>query len=401
MHKIKSRNAPPKASHLYWPEGEQALIETDSYVERLIFNKQEYKDWELQPLRQLEKNFNKIPKDELLRFLYGQGWDLKKAEEAIQAHLDWKSQWPNYMNVYPLVQNILNSGGVYIHGRDIYYRPLIVLKLSKLAEYTYQEFIACAYFLLEFVIDSMLLPGQIENWVMLLDFEGFNEVNQNHVRKLATELYTHYQCRLAKAYVVNPTRLWKLLINILPSNTYKKFEIVDKTENALIKDFNRNQLEMKYGGTANNLKRFWPPPQLKNSHCEESLSSCSSIAITPDKTVNNSFDAEFRPEGCSSFLSSNMDFKEEIWEKCENESNAFSFMQDDEKNIKEEEQDVINFENFTLSNKEMKSPSQEMTRESLKTPIQPRTISLENYEIEPDWFCNGCVGYKPSSCCIM
>mmetsp|Transcript_18874 Transcript_18874/g.18864 ORF Transcript_18874/g.18864 Transcript_18874/m.18864 type:complete len:306 (-) Transcript_18874:34-951(-) len=305
------------------------------------------------------------------------------------------------MNVYPLVQNILNSGGVYIHGRDIYYRPLIVLKLSKLAEYTYQEYITCAYFLLEFVIDSMLLPGQIENWVMLLDFEGFNEVNQNHVRKLVTELYTHYQCRLAKAYVVNPTRLWKLLINILPSSTYKKFEIIDKNENALIKNFNRNQLEMKYGGTANNLKRFWPPPQLKGNNCEESFSSCSSIAITPDKTANNSFDISIRPEGCSSFLSSNMDFREEIWEKCENESNAFSFMQDDEKNIKEEEQDVINFENFTLSNKEMKSPSQEMTRESLKTPIQPRTISLENYEIEPDWFCNGCVGYKTSPCCIM
>jgi len=42
----------------------------------------------LQPLQQLEKNFNKIPRPELLRFLYGQGWDLKKAEEAIHAHFD-------------------------------------------------------------------------------------------------------------------------------------------------------------------------------------------------------------------------------------------------------------------------------------------------------------------------
>ncbi|CAG9331750.1 unnamed protein product [Blepharisma stoltei] len=403
MHKIKLRNAPPKAAYLYWPDGEQALIEAETYVERLIFDKQEYKEWELSHLGQLEKllhNCTELAKSELLRFLYGQGWDLKKTVEAIKAHYQWKSEWPNYMSVYPLVQNILNSGGVYIHGRDIYYRPLIILKLSKLAQFPYQEHIACAYFLLEFIMDSMFLPGQIENWVMIVDFEDFNEVNQNHVRKLIMELYTHYQCRLAKAYVINPSRLWKLLINLLPNNTLKKF-VVDDVEKQLLKDFGPSQLEIKYGGTASNLKRFWPPRRLKYNPCEDVFSSCSSIPDSPLKQNRNSFETSIRLEGCSSFLSSNMDFKEEIWEQCEQESNTFSFLQENEKNIEEEHQDVINFENFAQSNKEVKSPSEEMTRASLKVPIPPRTFSIENYEIEPVWFCNACVGDKNSSCCIM
>ena len=35
---------PPKEAYRYWPSSSHSLIETDHFVERLIFSKQNYKE---------------------------------------------------------------------------------------------------------------------------------------------------------------------------------------------------------------------------------------------------------------------------------------------------------------------------------------------------------------------
>lgn len=44
MHKIKLRNSPPKLAYSYYPSSTQVLVETETYVERLIFYKQDYRN---------------------------------------------------------------------------------------------------------------------------------------------------------------------------------------------------------------------------------------------------------------------------------------------------------------------------------------------------------------------
>ena len=133
----------PKEAYSYWPSGESCLIETKDFVERLIFSRQNYKDWENSALSQLNKllntksKFQQLDNTERLRFLYGTGWKLAQTVKAIEEHLQWKQEWPSYKLIYSLITNILNSGGIYIHGRDHKFRPIIVLTPKKLLEFPY------------------------------------------------------------------------------------------------------------------------------------------------------------------------------------------------------------------------------------------------------------------------
>lgn len=103
-----------------------------------------------------------------------------------------------------------------------------------------------------------------------------------------------------------------------------------------------------------------------------------------------------RREGCSSFLSSNLDFKEEIWQRCEMMSAEFSFMQDVNKVDEEESQEVANFKLFAMkaqSFRGVKSPSEELTSASVKTPtrISRPMMIIEQDEVQPSFVCGGCL----------
>lgn len=64
-----------------------------------------------------------------------------------------------------------NSGAIYVHGRDHRYRPLLVLNVSRLnlKNYSVHEYSWLLCFTLEFMIREMMIPGQIENWIVITD----------------------------------------------------------------------------------------------------------------------------------------------------------------------------------------------------------------------------------------
>lgn len=61
---------------------------------------------------------------------------------------------------------------MYIHGRDHRYRPIIVLNpsLLDLKQLNLDDFISSVIFFLEVIVNNMFLPGQVENWVVLINF---------------------------------------------------------------------------------------------------------------------------------------------------------------------------------------------------------------------------------------
>ena len=123
----------PREAYSYWPSGDSSLIERKNYVERLVFYRQNFKDWEISALAQLDKLIknesinHSFDSCEKLRFLYGTGWKTAQTVKVLEDHLKWTQEWPSYKLLYPLVSDILNSGGLYIHGRDKRFRPCLVI----------------------------------------------------------------------------------------------------------------------------------------------------------------------------------------------------------------------------------------------------------------------------------
>lgn len=106
----------------------------------------------------------------------------------------------------------------------------------------------------------MLLPGQVENWILLVDFEDSPSLFSESVKKIVKEIQSNYVCRVALGYVLYPNKTWTELKEILAQCTLKKFTTVrDISTTPMLRHFAPTQLERKYGGTANNLTEYWPP----------------------------------------------------------------------------------------------------------------------------------------------
>ena len=382
----------PKEAYSYWPSGDHCLIETKQFVERLIFSRQSYKDWESSSLFQL----NKLVKDtcvhdyldnsEKLRFLYGCGWKFSEALQMLSEHIQWKQEWPSYKLIYPLITQILNSGGVYIHGRDHRYRPLIVITPKKLMDFPQHLLMATAYFLLEHTKDHMLLPGQIENWVLVVDLQGFNY--KDYSFKIIEELLKHYPCRLARAFVFNSNKLVSSVLKLFSSNTSHKITVVGEGKNPLIEICNPEQVEVKFGGNLENTLSFWPPITPSSNYRAagdpeggflSAYSSYDEYFTLPAKMYSDlsSLRVSQHEEYKDSFIS-NSEFRDEIWQKLDIVSGSFSFLHTDILKVQESEPETM------AKHSEMRGKSEDMTRASSNGA---KKVSMEHEVIE-------------SNCCI-
>ena len=120
-------------------------------------------------------------------------------------------------------------------------------------------------FLLEYIVDNILLPGQIENWIVLTDMgkQGLN-LSYKSLKKIIDMLQLNYRGRLAHNFVVNAPGsimlIWNVVKHFLDDVTKEKTDIEKgNVSRRLLELFSPNQLEQKYGGSAPNLTEFWPP----------------------------------------------------------------------------------------------------------------------------------------------
>jgi len=77
----------------------------------------------------------------------------------------------------------------------------------------------------------MMLPGQIENWVVIADMgnQGFTSTPVYELKGLVGILSDHYSCRMAKCWVFNVSlgahMLWKIIKTFLDPETLAKVEL--------------------------------------------------------------------------------------------------------------------------------------------------------------------------------
>lgn len=272
---------PPYEAQFYLPSSEFILVGEGKKTERFIFKNQPLTEYEAFKLNKLEafirekgmQGFN-MPKDydrsDLLRFLYGCGFVTKKTYNAFIAHLRWRSTFlpSDYRLLIGRLRSLLETGVVYVHGRDNRYRPCLIMDVSRidLKRHTADDYCTLLCFVLTYIMDVMLLPGKVENWVCISDFahKGLFGLPTSGIKMILKTCLDNFRCRLAFNYILNApsslTFVWMLLKAVLDSRTTAKVTALNANySERMLGHFAPGQVEQKYGGSAPNMTVFWPP----------------------------------------------------------------------------------------------------------------------------------------------
>jgi hypothetical protein len=279
----------PREAYLYFPSEKEVIdYETKNLsklIRKIFEGGLEYICFEKGKLEELgfeiekhnkKKKTNKIlilprrwRESNSLRFLQATGFDVKKTVEIIINHLDWRLQnLP--LKLSNKAMEILNIGYLYGHGRDHRFRPIIHINAAVVSQntnkYSFEDWNLATIFFMEYVIENLLLPGQIENWDIICDLKDVSVISlPNDFKKILGILQNNYRCRLFRMFIVNVgsffNLIWGVIKKIIDANTEKKIKIL-KVGNTyeIFEIINISQLEKKYCGEAANIeKHFFPP----------------------------------------------------------------------------------------------------------------------------------------------
>ena len=104
-----------------------------------------------------------MKKEELLRMLYARRFDMKKAMQCVKDYIKWRAETlpRGCVSLYETVEPFLNTGAVYVHGRDHRYRPLVVLNLERIMNFVpdVHDAINLTCFVLSYIVEYMMIPG--------------------------------------------------------------------------------------------------------------------------------------------------------------------------------------------------------------------------------------------------
>ena len=283
---------PPSEAYLFFPSEFQIIefnAKTPQKTLRRIFESKtkEFQNYEEDKLKELESEITKynsknesakliFPSSyntiEKRRYLQATGFDAKKTISLLIENIKWRSELipPQMSNK---VIRLLNCGFMYIHGRDNNYRPCLVLQvkvyMDLMKQYTYEEWLSSVIFFMEYVVNNLLIPGQVENWNIITDLNGVSIITlPSDMKKFMSILQANYRCRLYVNYIIGMGMfirgIWALISSMLDETTVRKVRILStSTMNEIVSFINPEQVEQKFGGTADNVipggNNIFPP----------------------------------------------------------------------------------------------------------------------------------------------
>lgn len=213
----------------------------------------------------------------IFRQLQGADFDIEKAFGEITKEIEFKnSRLP--IEIKDVFLKIMNSGFLYVHGRDNCYRPLIFFNpgLFTSIDCDLEDWEKFGVFYMEFLINKFLLPGKVENWNIIVDFGDLSMTNIPYqLKDIFSAFKGIYRCRLFKIYLLNMNFifnfLWNMVKLIMGPTLEAKACNVDTNDgeyDLLFQNINRSQVEQKYGGTAENLKpgEYYPPKFISDKY---------------------------------------------------------------------------------------------------------------------------------------
>ena len=211
------------------------------------------------------------------RQLQGYDFDIEKAFNDLVKEIIFKDE-KLPIEISDEFKKITDSGFLYIHGRDKYYRPLIILNpgIFSTIDCSLKVWDKFGIFLMEFLVKKCLLPSKVENWNIIVDFSQLSMGNIPYKLKDIFSIFKGiYRCRLYKVYLLNMnfvfSLVWNLVKMVMGANLEAKACKVDSNDgkyDLLFQIINRSQVEKKFGGTAEDLKpgEYFPPKFISDNY---------------------------------------------------------------------------------------------------------------------------------------
>jgi hypothetical protein len=155
----------------------------------------------------------------------------------------------------------------------------------------------------------MLIPGQIESWVFILNLSGVSIISlPEPVKKLIPGLSDYFLARLYKNYIIGlnfiSRIIYKLACNFLDDVTVSKINVLDdENDPKLFETIRRDNVEKQFGGTAPDMpvdseNGFFPPRMPSDRYIKDDENP-NDFLITEEEYINKYKNGEI-PEGCVS-----------------------------------------------------------------------------------------------------
>ena len=256
---------PPEA-YRFFPDESDMLVQTKHSKQRIIFQggvkyTKEEKNCIEEFKNYLEENGLELDSEyddsEILRFLQVSKFNFKNTHEYILKYIEWRAEHiPPWLT--ELSEKLIRSGYMYIHGRDRWFRPLIVLNPTALLSFkSYDqdaignEIIKWSIFIIEYIMDHLFLPGQIENYVIICDVNklGVTEIPKSILgKKIIDWLSKGYRYRSKRMHILNTNWAikiaWKVIEGFMANHMKSKIIMTDKNNTPeLLESFHPSQLE--------------------------------------------------------------------------------------------------------------------------------------------------------------
>ncbi|KAL4476799.1 hypothetical protein ABPG72_010636 [Tetrahymena utriculariae] len=273
---------PPQAFYFFPKETEIKIGVKEKALRRIFQGQVEFDEYEKSKIEKMKQYLVKhnvvIPEwwedGHILRFLYANQFKNEKTLKTIKSHSEWR-QKTLPIEYKDNIEQYLMKGVFYMHGRDHRYRPIIIIDVSKINvhEIKIEEILESMTYFFEFILKYAMLPGQIENWVVIMNLNkiGVSSLPISALKSLMTYLSSHYRSRMFATYVINtPTSIflpWSIIKGFLEEATIQKINFSkDGVPEKLFKHTHKSQVEQKFGGTAPNTNEYWPPKEISSDY---------------------------------------------------------------------------------------------------------------------------------------
>jgi hypothetical protein len=287
LNKRHARAIPNEEMYRFFPPKNEVIDINKSDPKnsyRYIFNgqpKTEYEQKKINQFLEYESKNGKLKyppnwlESNTMRLLQAAEFDIKKAYTLVQENIEWLNKIPKTIN--DTIIYLLNSGFMYVYGRDCHYRPIIVVSIKILKvvlsqQYTFDDINRSIIYLMNYIIKYLLIPGQIENWIIFVDFLDVGISDVGEFKKILSTLSKH-RGRVYKNYFVNISGLLKLSVKTavkMFSSVAKKLIILGSDELQKVQEIiSPENIEKKYGGLAPNVipgdNNLFPPVMPSNN----------------------------------------------------------------------------------------------------------------------------------------
>ena len=336
---------PPKEAYYYFPKGDEIIIHNqkkpNKSFRRIYYNvpyTEQEKKW-IEEFKQLVKSHpeTQIPDffgDYLiLAFIYSTSCNMEESYKKVVDYFKFSREtFPVPLNPNSKLVEILNKGFVYVYGRDNRFRPIIVCQCKIFQKYykDYQteEILRAVYFLCQFLVNNMLIPGQMESWVFIINISGVSIVSMPEpIKKMVPALSNFFCARLYKNYIMGlnfiSRIIFKLVCSFLDEVTVSKINILDKKNDPkLFESIRRDNIEMQFGGTAPNLpaepENGYFPPRMPSDKFLKDEENPQNLLMSEDEYITKYKNGEIPEECVSPYIYEKIKKEEEINKKNEN-----------------------------------------------------------------------------------